>query len=235
MQRIEQFFIPGELNRAGDIVLPRRGSEFPETGVLQDRQAQPRAISPPAARHNRHSHIERIAGRATADIRIRIKRDIHIEVALQIVARRALELDAAAVDTVRPQPLLYEPPPARSGGDEILEQQAATGNCLQDLAPGIYHIIGDFLVTIKYPPSDIAVFPPWRSGSAGQRLIPDVAELAPQPHRLLIQAVPVRQIRPGSRAAVREESIHCLHARRMNIPDSRKLDGSRTVHQYRQA
>ena len=85
MQRIEQRGIICQRDRAVHVFLYRPRDKCPRSDVLRKGCAEAAAEALPRKRHNGHTHVECVAGCASARIWERVERNIHVIVRGEIV------------------------------------------------------------------------------------------------------------------------------------------------------
>ena len=194
--------------------------------MRQQRIGEAGTASLPVQRHNGHAHVECITGRAAARPWVRIKCNVHIEIALHIVCRCRLQNHAREVESEPLQSHACRLHHCRRKEDLRFQQQLRRRHTLHDLAPEEQHLIRKFAVLVEYAKEDMPPLSCRRSRWSRKPCTRHVDELARQTDELLRKVALaytanriaksicqeiVNGLKPGGRCIAKP---HHLHRRR---------------------
>ena len=156
MERREQYRIARERDGFLHVFLVIPARELAEADVLEQAIAEARTMAPPVARDDRHAHVERIARRAAARVRIRIEQQVDILIAREILRRDVLELELPGPEADVQQAA------ARHAHRidllrAVLDEDMAPRHGAHDAQPEAQHVIRELPEIVEAPKDDGAV------------------------------------------------------------------------------
>ena len=156
MKRIQRGGILRERYGERDIVFLRVRGEFLRPNIFQKRCAETAAEALPRERHNRHTHVECVTGRAAARIGEGVERNIHPCIGGKIIGRRSLRIDAHKGNPCRLDASERLPAAVRIGEHIRLEQEAALRHAPQNLRPYGKHAVIQLRKVVEAPKDNAA-------------------------------------------------------------------------------
>ena len=211
------------------ILLLVPGAELLESDILQQAVTEPAVMALPDERHDRHPHIECITRRTAAGVRPRIKCDIHILIAMEILILHLLHADALPCDPRALQSLIASLAPLLRFEEQRLDIEHRRWNRRENARPDaqnrIIHLAEIIKAAKRHMPLTLH-----RQETNGRHLLLmiHIAEMRlRQPQQALRE---IRVILPRRIAKlVREKIIDRVKPRRIEITDAAHLDRRRAI------